>query len=62
MVCQQCTASVDLETVIVRPDRERASRQCLNELLVDCGWLPTTWGYYCRQHATAVRNGSIRRR
>ncbi|MCX2933155.1 hypothetical protein ORI20_23060 [Mycobacterium sp. CVI_P3] len=53
IVCEVCTASIDLT---VRADgRVRFEIHATEELLVDYGWLPTTRGAYCPDHARRVR-------
>ena len=52
--CQSCTAVVTLSVLVLKL-HDAAARQRLNELLVDYGWLPTSQGCYCRQHAAAAR-------
>lgn len=53
--CAHCSTFIDVTVIVLKPDRETASKRPLNELLVDYGWLPTTRGYYCRQHAASVK-------
>lgn len=52
--CGRCGAAIAFDVIMVKPDRTESWRQPLNELLVDCGWLPTTRGYYCRVHRAVV--------
>lgn len=58
--CQICSVAIDVNTV--SPDRcnqthsaVATEKNALNEVLVDYGWLPTSKGYYCRQHAPQTR-------
>lgn len=53
--CESCTAVIDLSVLVLKLD-DAAARQPLNELLVDYGWLPTSRGSYCRQHAVPARH------
>jgi hypothetical protein len=52
--CRSCTAVIALSVVVVNLDPKTA-RRSLNELLVDYGWLPTSDGSYCREHAAPAR-------
>ena len=44
-----------LSVLVHKLDAAAAAKQPLNELLVDYGWLPTSQGSYCRQHAGPAR-------
>lgn len=52
--CVRCTASIDL-SVLRLEIRETYVTHSVDELLVDYGWLPTTQGSYCPDHARSVR-------
>lgn len=52
--CHSCAAALTL-SVVLAERREVLVAQAVNELLVDYGWLPTSWGKYCRSHAATVR-------
>lgn len=59
--CQSCATEMTL-SVVLAEERDALVEQAINELLVDYGWLPTSWGRYCRAHAPSVRNGRGDRR
>lgn len=52
--CEGCGAAIEL-SVVVPEDNEAIEKQDLDELLVDYGWLPTSHGGYCPQHAAQAR-------
>ncbi len=52
--CQSCTSVITLAVSVYKND-DAAAKQPLNELLVDYGWLPTSQGSYCPQHAAPAR-------
>ena len=69
--CRSCPAEIGVSNLA--GDRDNATRHekavqkdSLTELLVDYGWLRTSDGYYCRQHApqalAGFRNRDARRR
>jgi hypothetical protein len=58
--CRTCTAVIGVSALL--PEEQRATkhditieRESLDELLVDYGWLPTSKGAYCPQHAAQAR-------
>ena len=57
--CQSCTAVIDVG--IHLPDLNATEhdtaieQELADELLVDYGWLPTSKGSYCPQHAWEAR-------
>ena len=52
--CEGCGAAIEL-SVVVPEDNEAIEKEDLDELLVDYGWLPTSHGGYCPQHAAQAR-------
>ena len=50
VACVRCNATIDVSVFAIEP-RAAVVKQSLNELLIDFGWLPTSLGGYCRQHA-----------
>jgi hypothetical protein len=53
IVCEVCTASIDL--AVLAYDKVAFEIHATEELLVDYGWLPTSRGAYCPDHAPRVR-------
>ncbi|NTY59688.1 hypothetical protein [Mycolicibacterium sphagni] len=53
IVCEACTASIDL--TVLAADRAAFEIHATEELLVDYGWLPTSRGAYCPEHAARLR-------
>jgi hypothetical protein len=58
--CQSCRAEIGVSGIPSSRDsatrREKAiQKDSLNQLFIDYGWLPTSWGYYCRRHALQAR-------
>jgi hypothetical protein len=52
--CASCTAVIDLS--VLAPERNAViEKQALDELLVDYGWVPTSNGSYCPEHAAQER-------
>ena len=50
VACVRCNATIEVSVFAIEP-RPAVVKQSLNELLIDFGWLPTSLGGYCRQHA-----------
>jgi hypothetical protein len=50
--CQSCRVEI---CVSVLRDTAVVEKRSLNERVVDYGWLPTSRGYYCRQHAPQAK-------
>jgi hypothetical protein len=53
IVCEACAASIDL--TVLANGRIRFEIHAIDELLVDYGWLPTSHGAYCPDHARHMR-------
>jgi hypothetical protein len=57
--CQSCTAVIDVGIHLPyhnATEHDTAiEKESLDELLVDYGWLPTSKGSYCPQHAREAR-------
>ena len=52
--CASCSAIIDL-SFLVPGHKAAIEKETLDELLVDYGWLPTSTGSYCPQHAARQR-------